>query len=113
MRKIDWIALFLVIAVAIGGKVLGGGGSVPGNQPPRRPSPELFEPQLWDAETRAWLEQGGQTKHSGMQGTFLNPGEGNCLLNLRLVGVAPVNNALRHVVSAEYQVGTVRSLESR
>ncbi len=76
MRKIDWIALFLVIAVAIGGKILGGGGSVPGNQSPRRPSPELFEPQLWDAETRAWLEQGGQTKHSGMQGTFSFTGEG-------------------------------------
>ncbi len=61
MRKLDWVALLLVVVVAIGGKILGGDESVPENYSPRRPNPELFEPKTWDAETRAWL-QGGRKK---------------------------------------------------
>ena len=76
MRRLDWIALLLIIVVAVGGEILGGGGSVPENHSPRRPDPELFEPQIWDAETRAWLEQGGQAKHPGLQGAFPIPREG-------------------------------------
>ena len=65
MRKFDWVVLFVVAVVAIGGKFLGGGDAVPESQSPRRPSPELFEPKLWDAETRAWLDAGTQTKFPG------------------------------------------------
>jgi S1-C subfamily serine protease len=73
MRRLDWIALLLIIAVALGGKILGDGGSVPENRSPRRPAPELFAPKIWDAETRAWLDQGEQAKHPGRQGAFPIP----------------------------------------
>ena len=76
MRKLDWIALLLVVAVAIGGQILGVGGSVPQNYSPRRPNPELFEPKVWDAETRAWLQGGAQTKRPGTRSVFPIPREG-------------------------------------
>ena len=76
MRRLDWIALLLIIAVAVGGEILGGGGEVPENRSPRRPDPELFAPKVWDAETRAWLDQGGAAKHPGRQGAFPIPAEG-------------------------------------
>ena len=76
MRRIDWIALLLIIAVALGGKILGGDGAVPDNRSPRRPDPELFAPKIWDAETQAWLEQGGPAKSPGRQGAFPIPTEG-------------------------------------
>ena len=76
MRKLDWIALLLVVAVAVGGKILGGGESVPENYSPRRPSPELFEPKIWDAETRAWLREGAQEKRPGTPSVFPIPREG-------------------------------------
>ena len=65
MRRLDWIALLLIIAVAVGGEILGGGESVPENRSPRRPDPELFVPKVWDAETRAWLQEGAQKKRPG------------------------------------------------
>ena len=58
MRKVDWIAVLLVLVVAIAGRIVGVGDIVPETQNPRRPHPELFAPQAWDAETRAWLAQG-------------------------------------------------------
>ena len=61
MRKLDWVALLLIVVVAIGGKILGVDESVPENYSPRRPNPELFEPIIWDAETRAWLQGGRKT----------------------------------------------------
>ncbi len=76
MRKLDWVALLLVVAVAIGGKILGGDESVPENYSPRRPNPELFEPKIWDAETRAWLQGGAQTKRPGTRSVFPIPREG-------------------------------------
>ncbi len=76
MRKLDWIALLLIVVIAIGGKILGGGGLVPDSQSPRRPSPELFEPKVWDAETLAWLQEGAQIKHPGEQTIFPIPIEG-------------------------------------
>jgi len=76
MRKLDWIALLLVAAVAVGGKILGVGESVPENYSPRRPNPELFEPKIWDAETRAWLQGGAQEKRSGPRSIFPLPREG-------------------------------------
>ena len=55
MRKIDWIAILLVIIVAIVGRFIGPGDQVPESLNPRRPSPDLFAPRAWDSETRAWL----------------------------------------------------------
>ncbi len=55
MRKLDWVALFLIVVVAIGGKILGGDESVPENYSPRRPYPDLFEQIFGDSDTRAWL----------------------------------------------------------
>ena len=57
MRKVDWIALLLVIIVAVVGRFMGPGDQVPENLNPRRPSPDLFAPRAWDSETRAWLKQ--------------------------------------------------------
>ena len=76
MRKFDWFALLLVVVVAIGGKILGFGESVPENHSPRRPNPELFEPIIWDAETRAWLQGGAQKKRPGTPSVFPIPREG-------------------------------------
>ncbi len=76
MRKLDWIALLLVVVVAIGGKILGGSELVPENYSPRRPNPELFEPKFWDAETVAWLREGAQKKRSGTRSVFPIPREG-------------------------------------
>jgi hypothetical protein len=76
MRKLDWIALLLVVVVAIGGKIIGGSESVPENYSPRRPSPELFEPKFWDSETVAWLREGSQNKRSETRSIFSIPREG-------------------------------------
>ena len=76
MRKLDWFTLLLVVVVAIGGKILGVGESVPENYSPRRPNPELFEPKTWDAETRAWLQGGAQKKRPGTRSVFRLPREG-------------------------------------
>ena len=76
MRKLDWVALLLIVVVAIGGKILGVDESVPENYSPRRPNPELFEPKIWDAETRAWLQGGAQKKRPGTRSVFRLPREG-------------------------------------
>ena len=76
MRKLDWIALLLIIVAVIAGKILGVGESVPENYSPRRPNPELFEPKIWDAETRAWLQEGAQKKRPGTRSVFPIPREG-------------------------------------
>ncbi len=76
MRKLDWFALLLVVVVAIGGNFLGVGESVPENYSPRRPNPELFEPKIWDAETRAWLQGRAQEKRPGTRSVFPLPRDG-------------------------------------
>ena len=72
MRKLDWVALLLIVVVAIGGKILGGDESVPENYSSRRPNPELFEPKTWDAETRAWLQGRAQEKRPVTGSSFPN-----------------------------------------
>ena len=76
MRKLDWTALLLVVVIAIGGRILGGGEAVPENYSPRRPNPELFEPKFWDAETAAWLQEGAQKRPSGTGSVSPIPSEG-------------------------------------
>jgi S1-C subfamily serine protease len=76
MRKFDWIALLLVVIVAIGGKFQSDSGSVPENHSQRRPDSGLFEPQHWDAETVAWLEEGAQEKRSETAFVLTIPKEG-------------------------------------
>ena len=76
MRKLEWVALILVIIVAIGGGILRSGDAVPENHSPRRPGPELFEPIYWDAETRAWLKEGAKNLRPKAPGapTYLTEG---------------------------------------
>jgi serine protease Do len=76
MRKFDWIALFLVIVVAIGGKFQSDSGSVPENHSQRRPDSGLFEPQYWDAETVAWIGEGAQEKRTAAGFVLTIPKEG-------------------------------------
>lgn len=76
MRKFDWIALILVVVVAVGGKVLNFSDSVPENHSSRRPDPELYEPRIWDAETAAWIHEGASEKRSGSGVVLQIPSEG-------------------------------------
>ncbi len=76
MRKFDWIALFLVIVVAIGGKFLDFGELIPENHSPRRPDSELYEPRIWDLETVAWLQEGAPEKRTGTAFVMPIPSEG-------------------------------------
>jgi serine protease Do len=76
MRKFDWIVLFLVIVVAIGGKFQSDNGSVPENHSQRRPDSSLFAPQYWDAETVAWLGEGTQEKRAETSFVLTIPKEG-------------------------------------
>ncbi|MEX0695680.1 MAG: serine protease [Rhodospirillales bacterium] len=60
MQFRDIVALILLIAVALGGQLLRSDPDTPIPPPqadnPRRPAPQAFTDQPWDAETRAWLE---------------------------------------------------------
>jgi serine protease Do len=60
MKFRDIVALILLIVVALGGQVFRSDPDTPPPSPrfdnPRRPAPEAFTNQPWDAETRTWLE---------------------------------------------------------
>ena len=57
MRRLDWIVIFVLIIGAIASKAVDFGAKVPDNTNPRRPGVQHFSPDLWDAETQAWMSQ--------------------------------------------------------
>ena len=57
MRRLDWIVIVVLIIGAIASKAVDFGAKVPDNANPRRPDVQHFSPELWDAETRAWMSQ--------------------------------------------------------
>jgi len=57
MRRLDWIVIFVLIIGAIASKAVDFGAKVPDNANPRRPGIQHFSPDLWDAETAAWMSQ--------------------------------------------------------
>ncbi len=75
MRRLDWIVVIVLIIGAIASKMADFGSKVPDNVNPRRPGLQHFSPDLWDAETRAWLsERPAQQKSQLFSGGLPNEG---------------------------------------
>lgn len=76
MRRIDWLAIVLLVSGIFFSSLLQTETKVPDNANPRRPAPIHFTPILWDKETKGWLATGPAKQEMPLLATVLPPDGG-------------------------------------